>query len=226
MSARRTTGGVASAWETRASDRVGDQTAPLSVIETKLIPPPLRAGTVVRGELLDRLTAAKGSSVVGIFAPAGYGKTTLLAQSIAREQRPVAWVSLDAGDNDPVVLLSHVAVAVDRLLPLTPALFAMLSSPGTFEPSTIQRVCAELSALPEHVLVLDDVQLVSGSFGRDAIAALALSVGEGSQTVLSGRSVEGLPIARLRATGRLLEIGAADLALDAAETRGCSNTLA
>ena len=190
------------------------------MIGTKLIPPALRSGTVVRGELLDRLTAAKGSSVVGISAPAGYGKTTLLAQSIAREQRPVAWVSLDPGDNDPVVLLSHVAVAVDRLLPLTPALFAMLSSPGTFEPSTIQRVCAELSALPEHVLILDDVQLVSGSFSRDAIAALALSVGEGSQTVLSGRSVEGLPIARLRATGRLLEIGAADLALDAAETRG------
>ena len=142
-----------------------------------------------------------------------------LAQSIAREPRPVAWVSLDEGDNDPVVLLAHVAVAVDRVLPLTPALFAMLSSPGTFEPIAINRVCSELSTLPEHVLVLDDVQLVSGSFSRDAIAALALHVGQGSQTVLSGRRSHGLPIARLRANGGLLEIGAADLALDAAETR-------
>jgi LuxR family transcriptional regulator, maltose regulon positive regulatory protein len=193
---------------------------PLSgVLETKLIAPPQRPGTVVRGELLDRLSDPQGSSVVGIFAPAGYGKTTLLAQSVARERRPVAWVSLDEGDNDPVVLLSHVAVAVDRVLPLTPALFAMLTSPGRFEPGAIHRVCSELSALPEHVLVLDDVQLVSEAFSRDAIATLALHVGQGSQIVLSGRSSDGLPIARLRAAGRLTEVGAADLALDAAEAR-------
>ncbi|MGZ4187966.1 MAG: LuxR family transcriptional regulator [Solirubrobacteraceae bacterium] len=168
---------------------------------------------------MDRLTDARGSSVVGIFAPAGYGKTTLLAQSVAHEQRPVAWVSVDEGDNDPVVLLSHVAVAVDRLLPLTPALFAMLASPGPFEPRTIQRVCSELSTLSEHLLVLDDVQLISGPSSRDVIAALALHVGDGSQIVLSGRDSEGLPIARLRADGRLLEIGAADLALDDTEIR-------
>jgi LuxR family maltose regulon positive regulatory protein len=168
---------------------------------------------------LDRLAAAKAASVVGIFAPAGYGKTTLLAQSIAREQRPVAWVSVDERDNDPVVLLSHVAVALDRLVPLTPALFAMLASPGPFEPSTIHRVCSELSTLPEHVLVFDDVHLVSRAFSHDAIAALALHVAPGSQIVLSGRDSEGLPIARLRGTGRSLEIGAVDLALDDSETR-------
>jgi LuxR family transcriptional regulator, maltose regulon positive regulatory protein len=168
---------------------------------------------------LGRLADASTSSVVGIFAPAGYGKTTLLAQSVAHEQRPVAWVSVDEGDNDPVVLLSHIAVAVDRLFPLTPALFAMLASPGPFEASAIHRVCSELSTLPDHVLILDDVQLVTAALSRDAIAALALHVGQGSQIVLSGRDSEGLPIARLRATGRLLEIGAADLALDDAEIR-------
>jgi LuxR family transcriptional regulator, maltose regulon positive regulatory protein len=195
------------------------QAAQLGVIETKLIPPSSRPGTVTRSDLLGRLTGAKVSSVVGLFAPAGYGKTTLLAQSVAREQRPVAWVSIDEGDNDPVVLLSHIAVAVDRLLPLTPELLTMLASPGPFEPVAIHRVCSELSTLPDHVLVLDDIHLVSGSASRDAIAALALFVGEGSQLVLSGRDSEGLPIARLRATGRLLELGAADLALKDAEIR-------
>ena len=51
--------------------------------------------------------------MLAVFAPAGYGKTTLLAQSIARERRPVAWVSVDEADSDPLVLLLHVAVAVD-----------------------------------------------------------------------------------------------------------------
>jgi LuxR family transcriptional regulator, maltose regulon positive regulatory protein len=196
-----------------------DRAAPAGVIETKLVAPPVRPGTVVRGALLDRLAGAGASSVVGIFAPAGYGKTTLLAQLIAREQRPVAWVSLDEGDNDPVVLLLHVAVAVDRALALTPELFAILASPGPFEPSMISRVCSELSTVSEHLLVLDDVHLVSGSFSCDAIAAMALHVGRGSQIVLSGRGSEGLPIARLRAAQGLLEIGAGDLALDEAETR-------
>jgi LuxR family maltose regulon positive regulatory protein len=210
--------------EALASDPPGsvlvrDRAVPAGVIETKLVPPPVRPGTVARGALLDRLAGAAASSVVGIFAPAGYGKTTLLAQLIAREQRPVAWVSLDGGDNDPVVLLSHVAVAVDRALALTPALFAVLASPGPFEPGVIYRVCSELSTVSEHLLVLDDVHLVSGSFSCDAIAALALHVGGGSQIVLSGRGSEGLPIARLRAAQRLSEIGAADLALDEAETR-------
>jgi LuxR family maltose regulon positive regulatory protein len=158
--------------------------------------------------------------VAGIFAPAGYGKTTLLAQAIAREQRPVAWVSVDEGDNDPMVLLLHVAVAIHRMLALNPALFAMLSSPGPFEPIVIHRVCSELSTLPEHVLVLDDVHLVSGSFSRDAISSLALHAALGSQVVPAGRGSEGLPIARLRAAGRLVEIGPDDLALNDAETRG------
>jgi hypothetical protein len=128
MSATGTSGGMAS----RASGR--GRVVPSGVIETKLIPPPLRRGTVGRGELLDRLTGAETSSVVGVFAPAGCGKTTLLAQLLARERRPVAWVSIDEGDDDPVVLLSHLAVAVDRALPLPPELFFVLASPGPFEP--------------------------------------------------------------------------------------------
>jgi LuxR family maltose regulon positive regulatory protein len=117
-----------------------------------------------------------------------------------------------------VVLLLHVAVAVDRASALTPELFAILASPGPFEPGVIYRVCSELSMASEHLLVLDDVHLVRGSFSCDAIAALALHVGPGSEIVLSGRGSEGLPIARLRAAHGLLEIGAVDLALDEAET--------
>ena len=156
--------------------------------------------------------------MIAVSAPAGYGKTTLLAQLISRERRPVAWVSVDERDNDPVVLLLHVTAAIDRVVPVTPALFAMLSSPGLFDTSAMHRVCSELSTLPEHVVILDDVQSLSDTISRDAIATLALHVGQGSQIVVSGRSSDCLPIPRLRASGRLLELGAADLALDTAET--------
>ena len=212
MSATR---GVAKGGSGRGRGRV----VPPGVVDTKLIPPSLRPGIVARVALLDRLTGAKASPVICVFAPAGYGKTTLLAQLVAREQRPVVWVSVDEYDNDPVRLLLHIAVAVDRVFSLTSELFAILASLEPFQYSAMHRVCSELSTVPAHVLVLDDVQSVSGAFSRDAIAALALHVAEGSQIVLSGRSSDGLPIARLRADGRLLEIGAGDLALDEAETR-------
>src|SRR5881394_1262657 len=88
-------------------------------------------------------------------APSGPGRVA------AVRDPPIAHgVSVDDGDNDPVALLSHIAVAADPLFPLTPELSAILASPGPFEPSAIQRVCSGLSTLPEHVLILDDVQLV------------------------------------------------------------------
>ena len=226
MTATRLTRGDVWAVASRRAARGG--AAPSGVIETKLIPPTLRPATVARGGLLDRISSAEEASVIAVSAPAGYGKTTLLAQLISRERRPVAWVSVDEGDNDPVVLLLHVAVAIDRVVPLSPALFAILSSPGPLDTGAVHRVCSELSMVPEHVVILDDVQLVSETVSCDAIASLALHVGRGSQLVVSGRSSECLPIARLRATGSLLELGAADLALDTAETRavlahaGCS----
>ena len=195
-----------------------DQT-PLGLIETKLAPPHVRARTVVRRHLIDRLSEAEAASVVGVFAPAGYGKTTLLAQWISEEERPVAWVSLDERDDDPVVLLSHVATAIERVSPLNGSQLTALASPAAHEPRAIFRVCAELSAMPGHLLVLDDVHLVSAPSSLDAIAALAFHVRGTSRIVLSGRRSEGLPIARLRAEGRLLELGASDLALDEAETR-------
>jgi LuxR family maltose regulon positive regulatory protein len=189
------------------------------VVETKLVPPGVRDGTIARRDLVDCVTGARAPPVVGVFAPAGYGKTTLLAQSMADEQRPVAWVSLDEGDNDPAVLLLHIAAAIDRVSPLDTAFLASLASPLASEPSGVHLLCAELSGSPQHVLVLDDTHLVSGPLSRDILAALALHVRPNSQMVLSGRSSDNLPITRLRGEGQLLEIGAADLALDDVETR-------
>ena len=196
----------------RAAVAVG---RPRGVIETKLIPPALRPGTVARGESSGSADCCEGDRRLSAFSRPRAMARRRFSRSRSRassDRSPgCRWMKATT------ILWCCCHTLRSRstgVLPLTPALFAMLSSPGPFEPSAMHRVCSELSTLPEHVLVLDDVQLVSGAFSRDAIAALALHVGQGSQIVLSGRSSDGLPIARLRATGRLLEIGAADLALD------------
>ena len=84
---------------------------------------------VPRTALLERLLAAPATRLLCVTAPPGYGKTTLLAQW-AERRSGVAWVSLDRRDNDPVVLLSYLAVALDRVEPVDPGLFRTLASPG------------------------------------------------------------------------------------------------
>ena len=80
--------------------------------------------------LVEHLLASQATPFVCVVAPAGYGKTTLLAQWAARKGDRVAWVSVDPRDNDPVVLLSYVAAALDRVEPIDPGVFQALASPG------------------------------------------------------------------------------------------------
>src|SRR5438034_2789239 len=88
---------------------------PFDVVESKLKVPQLLAGTVSRTALVNRLRAAGAFPLVLVVAPAGYGKTTLLSQWANRDARPFAWLSVDERDNDPVVLLKHIAAGIDRI---------------------------------------------------------------------------------------------------------------
>jgi LuxR family transcriptional regulator, maltose regulon positive regulatory protein len=92
--------------------------APILLV-TKLHPPSVPAQTVVRERLFDRLRDGRGLKLSLVACPAGFGKSTLLAAWREREarDRPVAWVTLDEGDNDPVVLWSHVIEALGRVCP-------------------------------------------------------------------------------------------------------------
>ena len=83
--------------------------------ESKLRRPAARPGIVGRPALVDRLSSVDTPAVVSVVAPAGYGKTTLLAQWAESWQQRVAWVSLDDRDNDPAVLLTYLAIAPDRV---------------------------------------------------------------------------------------------------------------
>ena len=190
------------------------------LLASKLRPPLMRPGTVVRSSLIERLANRDARPVVSVVAPAGYGKTTLLSQWAEHNGQAFGWVSVDEKDNDPKVLLSYVAKALDAVEPISEHVFDALASPGSSVPgSVVPRLCAALASMTSPVvLVLDDVHLLHNSECLAALPVLADNVPNGSRLVLAGRDQPPLRIARLRAEGKVLEIGPGDLALTTAET--------
>ena len=189
------------------------------LVEAKLRPPEPRPGVIARARLV-RLLAEPGPPVAAVIGPPGYGKTTLLAQWAAREQRPVAWLTLDDLDNDPAVMLSYLAVAFDRIEPIDASVRAGLLAPrerilGTAVPA----LASELHRWHHPtVLVLDDVHRLVDRIALDALAVLLDYLPPGVRVALAGRTEPDLPFARFRANQVLLEIGPGLLALDEAET--------
>src|SRR4051794_10412323 len=195
---------------------------PFEPLESKLRPPRSSGRGVVRAALVDQLNRAGDTPVVMLCAGPGYGKTTALAQwAVSGEQRPFAWVSVDQHDNDPVVLLTYVAVALDRLAPIDPGVFEALSSPGaSVEAAVIPRLGAALASVDHPtVLGLDDVHAIENPQCIDAIVALASHIAAGSQLALSARDGSALPLGFLRTRGLGLELGPDDLRMDEHEAR-------
>ncbi|HJY93970.1 MAG TPA: hypothetical protein VJ371_03400, partial [Streptosporangiaceae bacterium] len=185
----------------------------------KLRRPVVRPGTISRSSLIGRLAREDLRPIVSVVAPPGYGKTTLLSQWAARNRQAFAWVSLDERDNDPKVLLSYVAEALDAVQPVGERVFEALASPVSSVPgSVVPRLASALwSMTTPVVLVLDDVHLLRDARCRDALSVLADHVPAGSRLVLAGRAEPPLRVARLRAEGRILEIGPTDLSLTCVE---------
>jgi LuxR family transcriptional regulator, maltose regulon positive regulatory protein len=189
--------------------------AAFDLVASKLRRPPTRPGTIGRSSLIGRLTRDDARPIVSVVAPAGYGKTTLLAQWAEHDDRAFAWVSVDEQDNDPKVLLTYVARALDAVEPVGWRVFEALASPVSSVPgSVVPRLGSAFASMAVSVvLVLDDVHLLANSECRAALSVLADHVPEGSRLVLAGRDEPPLRVARLRAEGRIIEIGAADLSL-------------
>ena len=189
------------------------------LISSKLRRPPVRPGTVRRPSLLERLARDDSRPIVSVVAPSGYGKTTLLSQWAERNGQAFAWVSVDEKDNDPKVLLSYVATALDKVQPVGGQVFEALASPVSSVPgSVLPRLGAAFWSMTTPVaLVLDDVHLLHSRECRSALSVLADHVPAKSRLVLAGRDEPPLRIARLRAEGRITEIGPGDLALSREE---------
>jgi LuxR family transcriptional regulator, maltose regulon positive regulatory protein len=227
MTARRNRSASAATRKRPRAVRASKPEAPIAadgaaseILESKLAIPFLASGLVRRPALVNRLQDASEARVISFATPAGYGKTTLLAQWAVRDKRPFAWISLDDRDNDPVALLTYIAAALDRVHPIDPAVFRAAASHHSIWARGLPRLGAFLASIPKPiVLVLDDVHELRDRDCLDALEPLAKSLSCGSQLVLSGRDEARLPLARLRAAGKLLEVGPSELALSDSEAR-------
>jgi LuxR family transcriptional regulator, maltose regulon positive regulatory protein len=152
--------------------------------------------------------------VILVCSPAGFGKTTLLSDWAERARWPVAWLSLDPEDSDPVRFWRYVVVALDRACGgLGEQVLPLLRARGG---GTSQRVVTalvnELAAAGDDLaLVLDDYHTIASQSIHNAMAFLLGHLPSRLHVVISSRSDPPLPLARLRAAGQLAEVGAADL---------------
>ncbi len=193
------------------------------LLATKLFTPPVRAGQVQRERLLARLDDAlrPGVSLIVISAPAGFGKTSLLAEWLARPGKTAAWLSLDAGDNAPGLFLAYLLSAVDRAHPgLLSETQALLQADPPAPLQTILAVMVnELSAAGPRgldpnrplILALDDFQFAASAEIRTIVGFLADHLPPGARLAIATRSDPALPLARLRARGQMVELRSADL---------------
>ena len=187
-----------------------------ALLATKLHMPSPRPGLVLRPRLAGQLDEGLARGVILVCAPAGYGKTAVLADWARRSEHPAGWLSLDAGDNDPVRFWRHAVAALDRAHPGIGDRVAPLLGPPP--PSSFQGVVTalinELAGQPdadEALLVLDDYHVIGSQLVHDSLGFLLEHRPAGICVVLASRSDPPLRLARLRARGQLAEVRAAEL---------------
>ena len=185
------------------------------LLAAKLSVPQPRRGSVSRSGLIEAAKAS-GCRVVGITAPAGYGKSTLLSQWALAEDRRVAWVSLNGFDDDPAGLLTLLASAYARVSPGNDDLVADMGGLGV---SALGRSAPLLAAVlstsqAPFVLMLDDLHELRSPACHDVLGVVISGIPRGSQLAAASRS-EQPHVPRLRAAGDAWELGVSDLALDA-----------
>jgi LuxR family transcriptional regulator, maltose regulon positive regulatory protein len=189
------------------------------LLDAKFSVPQPRPGAVSRTKLIETARSSD-CRVVGVTAPAGYGKSTFLAQWARAEDRRVSWVSLDRIDDDPAMLLVSLAAAYGRADPGCADLAADMRGPGmSVLGRAAPRLASVLSTSPvPFVLMLDDLHELQSPGCHDALGVVISGIPRGSQLVAASRS-EQPHLPRLRALGEALEFGPGDLALDAAGAR-------
>jgi LuxR family transcriptional regulator, maltose regulon positive regulatory protein len=186
------------------------------LLDAKFAVPRPRPGAVSRAELIETARSSD-CRVVGVVAPAGYGKSTFLAEWAQAEDRPVAWVSLDRFDDDPAILLASVAAAYRRAGPGSADLIADMGGRGlSVLGRAAPRLASEFRASPvPFVLMLDDLHELQSPACHDVLGVLISAIPRGSQLMATSRG-EQPHLPRLRALGDALEFGAGDLALGVA----------
>lgn len=193
-------------------------------LDAKLTSPPNRDSWVQRDRLIEVMDRAARHPVTLVAAPAGYGKTTLVAQWLnGRPGQSAAWLSLDSGDNDPDRLWTHVAVALERSgvgLPVSEPARVVGGDPAPKPRALLPAIVAALAAVPDEiVLVLDDFHFIQHPATHQQVQFLISNLPVQGHLVLITRSDPGLRLGRLRASSDLAEIRAVDLSFTTHEAR-------
>ena len=195
---------------------------PAPILTTKLYIPPPRLNVVLRPRLIKRLNdgLAMGCKLTLISASAGFGKTTLVSEWVAGCHQPVAWLSLDQGDNDPLRFISYMIAALQTIqAEIGASLMSALQSP---EPPQVEAILTillnEIAVIPDNfILILDDYHAVDSQQVDRALAFLIEHQPRQMHLAIATREDPSIPLARLRARGQCTELRAADLRFTPAE---------
>ncbi len=195
-----------------------------TLLVTKFALPPVPAGFVPRPRLAGRLEQIQSHALILIAAPAGFGKTTMLASWLRQATFPTAWVSLESSDDDPSRLWPYLFAALERVIPgSSSSAVELLRQYGSQPPLSLEDILTvwinALADLPHPVvLVLDDYHLIMTQAIHHGMAYLINHLPANLHLILSTRADPPLPLARMRTRGLLVEIRAADLRFTREET--------
>jgi len=189
------------------------------LLRSRLRPPQPLLELVRRDRLLQQLSATRAPLVV-VSAPAGSGKTVALAQWAESDQRPFAWLQADEADNDPLLFVHYLTAAFGGVADIDPLVADWLQlAPPPVETRILPALAAAVQAAAPFVFVIDDAHLLTNEACWQIAGVLLEQLPPGAHLCISGRASPSLPLAKLRASGRLLEVGPAELALTTMEIR-------
>jgi LuxR family maltose regulon positive regulatory protein len=192
------------------------------ILDAKLNRPPARPEWIERARLMKQLDQAIARPIVLVAAPPGFGKTTMVTQWLASNRGPAvaAWVSLDARDNDPVRLWTHVALSLEAAgcrVHDDVASF-MAANGGEVIARVLPRLLQAMAETEDDLIILlDDFHVLQDRTCHRQVEFLVDHLPAQARLMIITRADPGLRLGRLRATGQLAEVRAAELAFTADE---------
>lgn len=183
--------------------------------------PPSRDERVRRPRLLAKLTSGRDTPLVVVVAPAGYGKTSLLAAWAEEDERASVWLALEEWHNDPIRLTREIVAGLRESEPVASMLADALEEPTPDLVSILLPALAEALEGRTHpvVLILDDAHSLTSADALQVLTTVVEHLPVGSQLVLASRTRPALPLGRLRAHRALLELGASEMAMGRTEAK-------
>jgi LuxR family maltose regulon positive regulatory protein len=191
-----------------------DQLMVSDLLETKFHLPATHGRLVPRPRLSEQIARARSAPLTLVSAPAGFGKTTVMAELAARpDGARIAWLSLEPDDDDPVTFWTYVTAALERAAPGvgTGARAVLAGASGTVDAAVTTILNGLATSKEEIVLVLDDVHTIQSSAIHQRLGYLLDHLPSHVHVVLGSRADPAIPLARWRARGALVEIRASDL---------------